>query len=50
MVPKSGYQSLESMELFPTCRLECLHAFPHIINSHIHKGVNFGTPQLEGSG
>lgn len=41
---------LKSMELFLTCRLEWLYAFPYIINSHTHKGANFGTPPLEKSG
>lgn len=31
---------LKSMELFLTCRLEWLYAFPYIINSHTHKGAN----------
>lgn len=38
---KEWLAGLKLMELFPKCRLEWLYAFPYIINSHVHKGVNF---------
>ena len=47
---KAWLSGLKSMEQFLMCRLEWLYAFPYIINSHTHKGANFGTPPLEKSG